>query len=193
MTSPTRPIRSSSTASAATYFQDSGVHRYLVSGSGVVSTPQAEAHSPVTFKTSDAAHIVYIAPAQFISALQPLVALRQTQGYTVKVVDVQDIFDAWSYGMADPKAIRNFLRFAGGHWNPAPLGVVLVGDGTSDPRDYLGYHGGNFIPPYMAPVDPWIGLVPCENCFAQLDGDRPARRGRNSLSTCGSVGYLPIM
>ena len=171
ITDPAHPVILSGISSNT--FQDTGAHRYLVSGSGVVFTPKTETHTPVTFKAIDAAHIVYIAPTGFINALQPLVALRQSQGYTVKVVDVQDIFDAWSYGMADPKAIRSFLRFAVGHWNPAPLAAVFVGDGTSDPRDYLGYANGNYIPPYLAPVDPWIGTVPCENCFAQLDGDEP--------------------
>jgi hypothetical protein len=152
-------------------FQDAGARRYLVSGSGVVFTPRAESHAKVTFKESDAAHIVYIAPAEFMDALQPLIALRQAQGYTAKAVDVQTIFDAWSFGMADPRAIRSFLRFAVGHWQPAPLAAVLVGDGTSDPRDYLGFANANRVPPYMAPVDPWIGYVPCDNCFGQLDGD----------------------
>ena len=154
-------------------FQDTGAHRYLVSGSGVVFTPQVEAHTKVTFKTSDAAAIVYIAPADFAAALQPLVTLRQSQGYAVKVVDIQDIFDAWSFGMADPAAIRSFLRFAVGRWQPAPLAAVLVGDGTSDPRNFLGFADGNFVPPYMAPADPWIGYVPCEPCFGQLDTDDP--------------------
>ena len=187
ITDPAHPVVL--TGLSSNTFQDTGARRYLVSGSGVVFTPKTEAHTPVTFKSTDAAHIVYIAPAAFINALQPLVTLRQSQGYTVKVVDVQDIFDAWSYGMSDPQAIRDFLRFAVGHWNPAPLAAVLVGDGTSDPRDYLGYAGGNFIPPYLAPVDPWIGTVPCENCFAQLDGDDPLDEAK--FLTEIWVGRLP--
>ncbi len=147
------------------------VHDYLVAGAGTLHRPRLEVHNPVTF--SGGAHAVYIAPRLFHDALQPLVAHRTAQGYQVKVVDVQAIYDAWSYGFVDPTAIRNFLRYAVSAWSPSPVSAVLVGDGTYDPLNYLGFDNPNHIPPYLADVDPWIGVTACENCYAQLDGDDP--------------------
>jgi hypothetical protein len=108
-----------------------------------------------------------------MDALQPLVSLRTSQGYRVATVDVQSIYDSWSFGRVDPAAIRDFLRYVVSTWNPAPIAVVLVGDGTDDPHNYLAYGNRNVIPPYLANVDPWLGETACDNCFAQLHGDDP--------------------
>ena len=53
--------------------------------------------------------------------LDDLAALRQSQGLRVKVVDVQDIYDEFSYGMVTPQAIKDFLTYAYENWAaPAP-------------------------------------------------------------------------
>jgi hypothetical protein len=44
--------------------------------------------------------------------LNDLVALRQTQGLRVKVVDVEDIYNEFSYGIVTPQAIKDFLIHA---------------------------------------------------------------------------------
>jgi hypothetical protein len=150
-------------------------HRYLMTGPGTFFVPSIEAHAPVNLGGKAGAHTIYIAPAAFHAALQPLVTLRKSQGFQVRVVDVQAIYDAWSFGMVDAKAIRSFLRFAVGHWSPAPMAAVLVGDTTWDPLNYLGVGNPNIIPPYIANVDPWLKYVPCESCFGQLDGDNPTQ------------------
>ena len=55
--------------------------------------------------------------------------------------------------------------------------MVLVGDGAYDPFNYrrTAYPPGSIfpVPPYMADVDIYINEVPCETCFAQLNGDDP--------------------
>jgi hypothetical protein len=89
------------------------------------------------------------------------------------VVDVQAIYNAWSYGQVAPGAIRDFLRYAAASWSPPPAVVTLVGDGTADPLDYLERGAATFIPPYLAMVDPWIGETACEPCYARLDGADP--------------------
>ncbi len=157
---------------AALEFQDGpDVRDYLVAGAGTLHTPRLEAHSPVSF--SGGADAVYIAPRLFHDALQPLVVHRTGQGYQVQVIDVQAIFDAWSYGFVDPAAIRNFLRYAVSTWKPSPISAVLVGDGTHDPLNYLGHANPNHIPPYLADVDPEISVTACDVCYGQLDGDDP--------------------
>jgi hypothetical protein len=148
--------------------------RYVMTGEGTFFTPSIAAHAAVNLGGSGAAHIIYIASTNLHASLQPLVDHRRAQGYQVRLVDPQTIYDSWSYGMVDAKAIRSFLRFAVGRWSPAPIAAVLVGDGTIDPLNYTGNNNLNLVPPYIANVDPWIKYVPCESCFGQLNGDDPS-------------------
>jgi hypothetical protein len=157
---------------ATTTFEDGPSRQYVLTGPGTLFAPPVTRHQPFDFAAP--AQAIYIAPAAFQAALAPLVARRQAQGYSVRVIDVQAIYDAWSFGQIDPRAIRDFLRYAAGNWSSAPAAVTLVGDGTADPLDYLKRDDPNIIPPYLADVDPWIGETACENCYARLDGSDPA-------------------
>ncbi len=161
---------------AETQFQDGpDVRDYLVAGPGTLHTPTVARHVPVAFPTDEGAHALYIAPAEFMPALEPLLAHRRAQRYTTTAVDVQAIYDAWGDGYVSPAAIRQFLQFAVANWSPAPISVVLVGDGTWDPKNFISdeHRSDNFIPPYMAEVDPFVNAVPCDNCYFQLDGSDP--------------------
>ncbi len=75
--------------------------------------------------------------------------------------------------MKDPAAIRSFLQFSVGNWNPAPVAATLVGDASWDPHDYLGYNNPNLLPAYLLDVDPYIHVTACDNCFGQLNGNSP--------------------
>ena len=155
-------------------FEDGfNARRYLLSGPGVNHIPEVSRHSPPIFDDVVGADALYIAPLEFHDELTPLVHHRRSQGYVVSVVDVQNIYDAWSYGDVDPKAIRSFLQYAVFTWPRAPISAVLVGDSTTDPHDYLGEGNVNVLPAYLAHVDKFLGETACENCFAQLDGEDP--------------------
>jgi hypothetical protein len=151
-------------------------------------TPIVIAHAPANLAVPLDADVVYIAPAAFHQALAPLVARRQAQGHKVAVVDVQEIYDAWSFGQVNPSAIRAFLRYAAATWNRTPAAVTLVGDGTADPLGYTKHGDSNLIPPYLAMVDPWIGETACETCYAQLDGDDVLSDSLPDLA----LGRLPV-
>jgi hypothetical protein len=188
VTDPTTPVVLAIPSGSATEFQDGPAPRqYLVSGPGTLHTPEARAHIPSNLSAPRAAAALYIAPAPFHSALAPLIAHRQSQGYQTAVIDVQAIYDAWSYGQIAPEAIRSFLRYAAATWPQPPAAVTLVGYGTSDPLNYTRHGNGNFIPPYLAMVDPRIGETACETCYAQLDGDDPLSDALPDLA----LGRLP--
>lgn len=159
---------------ATTTFQDgTAARRYVLAGPGTLHEPAVAARPAVDLARKLNADTVYIAPASLHGALAPLVARRQAQGYKVAVVDVQAIYDTWSYGQVAPAAIRGFLQYARSTWDAKPQAVTLVGDGTSDPRNYTRRLNLTLVPPYLADVDPWIGETACETCYAQLDGDDP--------------------
>lgn len=184
----------------ASGFQDGPAsYDYLLAGPGTLHEPAAIAHTPVVFSAMKGAQAVYIAPAEFIPALEPLLAQRQSQGYTTVAVDVQQIYDAWSYGQVSAEAIRTFLRFARATWEQPPIAVILVGDGTWDPHNYENKaHHTNYVPPYLAEADPWLGEAACDNCYGQLDGDDPLTGDQRTGSPTAFfaadlwVGRLPV-
>jgi hypothetical protein len=163
-------------------------HRYLVTGSATLHTPTVQRHTPVDLLRPREAEAVYVAPAAFHAALAPLIAHRRQQSYAVELIAVEAIYASWSFGQVDPEAIRRFMQHAAATWTRAPEALVLVGDGTSDPHNYLGRHNANHIPPYLALVDPWLGETACEPCFVQLDGDDPLDDALPDLA----VGRLPV-
>jgi hypothetical protein len=101
------------------------------------------------------ADLLVITHSDFYDQLQEYKSLRENLNLRVKLVEVQDIYDEFSWGLFDPLAIRDFLKFAYENWDgQAPAYALLVGDGTYDYRDLLGTHSPNWIPPFA--VDPSV-------------------------------------
>jgi subtilisin-like proprotein convertase family protein len=88
---------------------------------------------------SNGADLLVITRRNYFGALSPLVSLRQGQGLAVALIDVEDIYDEWSYGQKSPFAIRDFLAYAKTSWKRKPGYVLLGGDASFDARDYLGH------------------------------------------------------
>lgn len=133
--------------------------------------PQIEWRHPYEWQAALDADLLYIGHSLFLDGLAPLIAHRAGQGYAVAAVDVDAIYAAWSGGQVSPQAIRTFLRYAAASGSRAPVAVTLIGDGTNDPWDYTGRGNINYMPPYLAQVDPWLGETACDVCYAQLDGE----------------------
>jgi len=69
----------------------------------------------------------------------------------VKIVSVAEIYDEFSWGLYDPLAIREFLKFAHRFWQvPSPSFCLLVGDGNYDYKNNLYPQAFNWIPPFAA-------------------------------------------
>lgn len=181
VTNPNKPVLLTGQTNAG--FQDGATaHDYALVAANGWKTPQIVADNSFSFSSISGAHAVYVIAPSFDrlknsrTLLEPLVQRRQNQGYKVAVIDVQDIYDAWSFGAVSPEAIRNFLQFAATNWNPKPKSVVLVGDGTQDPHNWGEVPADksnnlNYIPPFMGQnVDPWLGEAACDSCYGQLNG-----------------------
>ncbi len=121
---------------------------------------------------ANGADYLIITHQDFYTAVQPLANDRAARGLRVKMVKVQDVYDEFNFGLLDPQAIRDFLAYAYHNWRPpAPTFVLLVGDGTFDPLNYLGDLRPEFIPPYLADVDYWIGETAADNRYVSVSGD----------------------
>ncbi len=73
---------------------------------------------------------------------------RHGRPFSTEVVLTDEIYDAFSGGLLDPAALRNFLHHAFEEGRPSPGFVLLLGDGNFDYRDNLGTGVGNWVPPY---------------------------------------------
>ncbi|WP_420631307.1 C25 family cysteine peptidase [Candidatus Leptofilum sp.] len=148
---------------------DAAGHNYLISNSSSLHTPAA-IRLPQTLPVGSADMII-ISHASFVPALTPLVNLRQSQGLSVLTADVQAVYDGFGNGRITPEAIRSYLSDLYHSGSPAPTYVLLVGDGTSDPKQYRTDSQATWLPPYLADTDPWIGEVAADNRFVTVDGD----------------------
>lgn len=121
--------------------------------------------------TNNQADYFIIAHKDFLAAIQPLAAYRAARGLKVAVIDVQHIYDIFNYGRMSPQAIRDFLSYAYTNWKTSGSSyVLLVGDGTFDPRNYRSDSARTFIPPYLEMVDPDLGETAADNRYVTILG-----------------------
>ncbi|HVG35254.1 MAG TPA: C25 family cysteine peptidase [Pyrinomonadaceae bacterium] len=98
------------------------------------------------YRFDPGADMVVITHADFKSALAPLVALRQSQGLKVAIIDIEDVYDEFSYGAHATPAVRDLLDWTRAHWRTSPRYVLLVGDCSLDPHNYLGQGQSDLVP-----------------------------------------------
>ena len=100
-----------------------------------------------------------------------LKAHREAQGLRVKVVDVEDIYDEFSYGILSPQGIKDFLSYSYSNWVfPAPQYVLLVGDSAYDPKDNYGLGTINHVPTYLAQT-PFMGESLTDEWYVRISGN----------------------
>jgi predicted extracellular nuclease len=87
---------------------------------------------------NQAADLVIFTHGSLLASARQLQSYRESQGLRVALVDIEDAFDEFSFGQKSPYAVRDFLAYAKTNWQRAPHFVLLMGDATFDPKNYLG-------------------------------------------------------
>jgi uncharacterized repeat protein (TIGR01451 family) len=129
-----------------------GTQRTLLAFSAdQISAPEALSfHAPSTLGENTAgANYIVITHPDFLSSVAPLVKQHESDGESVAIVTTDQIFDAYNYGEPSPFALRDYLQFAATKWSVHPNEVLLVGDASFDPRNYLGFGDFDFVPTRM--------------------------------------------
>jgi hypothetical protein len=120
--------------------------------------------------STNRADYLLLAPREFLSAAQPLLDLRQGQGLVTMAVSVEEVYDAFGHGEASPDAIKSFLGYAYHSWAPpSPRYVLLLGDASYDPNDYLGTGAKDWIPGF--PVRTTYLWTVSDPAYASVNGD----------------------
>ena len=123
-------------------------HTFIAFAADQISAPAAITYHPQSALEQQraGADIVMITYPDFASTLAPLVSLRKSQQHEVNVVTVDQLFDAFNYGERSPFALQSYLQLASTQWREKPQAVLLVGDASFDPRNYLGLGDFDFVP-----------------------------------------------
>jgi Peptidase family C25 len=149
----------------------SGMRTVLAFAEAGVASPAAIAtNQPSTWHAWEAgADLVIITHGTFRDSVEPLRALREGQGWSVVVIDVEDLYDEWSFGAKSPWALRDLLSQATEQWQLAPRFVLLVGSASLDPRNYLGLGEFDLVPTKL--VDTTFLETASDGWFADLNSD----------------------
>lgn len=112
-------------------------------------------------------------------AIRPLLDQRRSEGWRIILADVEDVYDEYSFGHKTPYAIREWLS-AMSRKSRGLNYLLLAGDGSYDPRNYLGFGNSDLVP--SKSVDTASAETASDEWFADFDGDGVAEM---------AVGRLP--
>ncbi|HKW17018.1 MAG TPA: C25 family cysteine peptidase [Terriglobales bacterium] len=157
ITNPQRPVlvnfRTSAgnggyTLSATVPWVSRGKHTFLALANDQLANPVSYAvHQPSALHdVQRGAEDVIVTYPDFVGQVQPLAALRQAEGRSVALLDVNQVYDEFNFGERSPYAIKEFLRTAAHAWKNKPRYLLLAGGASVDPRNYLGFGFLDFVP-----------------------------------------------
>jgi hypothetical protein len=118
---------------------------------------------------SNATDFLIVAHKDLIASLEPLRVARSNQGMTARVVDVEDVYDEFSYGVHGPQAVKDFLSYASTHWVTGPRYIIFAGDASLDPRNYQGVGNFDLVPTKL--VDATYNETASDDWLADFDDD----------------------
>jgi uncharacterized repeat protein (TIGR01451 family) len=142
---------------------------YAVTALEAAFTPTLSVPSSPNGVTTGPAQLLVISHPDFLDNLGPLVAARQAEGLSVKVVDVNDVYAQYTFGIFDPAAIKSYVKYAAA--NMGTQYVLLVGGDTYDYRNDLGIGAVGFIPTLYAATDNYVVYAPVDPLFGDVNGD----------------------
>lgn len=152
-----------------------------------------------TLPSTRGADYLIITHADFLETARDLAALKRQEGLRPVVVNVERAYDTFASGTFEANAVKELISHIAGN-SPKLRYVVLLGDDTVDPRDFMGLHGRSFIPS----IDGWdgeLGRVPSESRYADLDDDGlpdvaigrlPLQTSADGLTMLDKIGHYPM-
>lgn len=118
---------------------------------------------------SNGADLIIITRGELMDSLGELQSLRRSQGLSVAMVDVEDIYDEFSFGNKTPQAVKDFLAYARANWKKKPRFVLLGADGSYDPRNYLGAGDADIVPAKL--IDTQVMEAASDDWFVDFNDD----------------------
>ncbi|MCA1594264.1 MAG: C25 family cysteine peptidase, partial [Acidobacteria bacterium] len=154
---------------------------YAFADNRVAEVAGVSANQPSDWHASRETDFVIVTHGSFTQAVAPLAAKREAEGLKTTVLDVEDLYDEFSYGEHSPQAVKDFLQWTTTNWQRAPRYVLLVGDGSYDPRNHTGAGSFDLVPTKL--IDTQQMETASDNWYADFNNDGLAEM---------SVGRLPV-
>ena len=143
--------------------------RRLAPGELAANTPSSWSNTNGNSNGSKGAADFYIiSNKSFASAAATLKAVRDAQGIATAIVDVDDLYDEFNFGIRSTEAIRSFFRLALS-WKRAPSAALLLGDASIDPRNYFGLGSVDYVPTKL--VATTYQKTASDDWFTDMNGD----------------------
>ncbi|MDQ3373861.1 MAG: C25 family cysteine peptidase [Acidobacteriota bacterium] len=123
---------------------------YAIEDSAILQPSSITANAPSTLSnTAHNAELVIISHKNFMTEAEEWGAYRRSQGLTVEVVNIEDVFDEFSFGIYDSEAAKSFLKYAKNNWQTPVKYALLIGDAHYDTRNYIASGVRNLLPTKM--------------------------------------------
>ena len=123
---------------------------FAVEDSGILAADSVTPNNPeLVGIPTNGANLIIIAYKDFMTQAETWANYRRGQGFTVKVIEVSELYDEFNYGAFGSGAVKNFLQYAFQNWQVQPQYVLLVGDASWDPRNYEGTGFWDLVPAKM--------------------------------------------
>ncbi len=139
---------------------------------------------------TNAGTLVVITHSSLMPEAQAWAAYRAGQGVSTKVVDVEEIFDEFNYGVSSSLAIESFLDYAKNNWQTPPSYVLLIGDATYDPKNYHGNGYWNMVPTRM--VNTLFEETGSDEALADFNNDGLAEIPIGRISSRTGAGVTTV-
>lgn len=133
--------------------------RTVLATSKALTPARIETNVPSALHQTKHGAFVMIAPRALLPALAPLAARRDD----AVLAAIEDVYDEFSFGAKDPNAIRAFAD------TTRPRAILLAGDGSYDPRNYVGGGAADLVPIRL--VDTALQRTPSDAWFTDFDDD----------------------
>jgi hypothetical protein len=124
---------------------------------------------------------IIISHPDFIETAQQLANLHSSNGLSVKIVDINDIYNQFSDSIVDPLAIKDFIKHTNS--NKSLSYVLLIGADNYDYKGYLSAEHFSHIPSIYSAIDDIVRYAPADSLYTDLDED--------NISDI-AIGRLPV-
>jgi hypothetical protein len=166
---------------------------YAVEDSAILAPHSVTPNNPeLVGVPTNGADLVIISYKDFLPQAEAWANYRRGpgQGFTVKVIEVSELFDEFSYGALSSTALSSFFQYAHQNWQNPPEYALLIGDASVDSRNYENQGYWNMVPSKI--VSAVFSETASDEALADFDNDGLAEIPIGRIASRTSAGVTTV-
>lgn len=172
ITNSYQPVWIATVTDYTTPFRTEVGHRYLA------RLVDSEALSPSTIRavesqtapeTDPGADMLIFGADEMLDGAKRLADYRTQQGLSVRLLSLDDVYLEYGFGFPEPDAIRTYIAQSQ-TWKIKPRYVLLLGDASYDPRNYVTEPIRNTLPTFFIKTE-YGGYTASDIPFVDVDSN----------------------